>query len=135
MDYQLIKNKSKEKGISLKTLAESIKMTEQGLHAAFRNNTLTVSALEKISIQLDTPLTYFLVGETATVNENNMQYSNGYKEKYMQCLEDGKTLQKEYNQSLKSTIELQKELIISEREKLQMIKDWTGFQQFISNKS
>lgn len=59
MDYSLIKKLSEEKGISLKSLAESIKMTEQGMHAAFRNQTLTVAKLESIAQALQVDVKIF----------------------------------------------------------------------------
>lgn len=59
MDYSLIKEICKEKGITLKDIALKIDMSEAGMYRAFANNTLKVEALEKIAKALDVPPSYF----------------------------------------------------------------------------
>jgi transcriptional regulator with XRE-family HTH domain len=57
-----IERACKEKGLSIKALAEKIEMTEAGIYAAFRNDSLKVSALKNISAVLNTPISV-LMGE------------------------------------------------------------------------
>ena len=61
-DYQIdskIKNLVKKREISIKFLAEKIKMTESGLHSALKNNSVKIKTLHEISIILDVDISYF----------------------------------------------------------------------------
>ncbi|BDX37681.1 hypothetical protein CYCD_10360 [Tenuifilaceae bacterium CYCD] len=64
MDYELIKELAKKKGLSIKKIGEKIGMTDSGLYTAFINNTLKVDALEKIAEVLEVKPTYFF-GESS----------------------------------------------------------------------
>jgi transcriptional regulator with XRE-family HTH domain len=59
LNYSLIKNFASENKISLKDLAEKINLSEQGLHSGIKNQTLSVTNLEKISKVLNVPISKF----------------------------------------------------------------------------
>ncbi|MHA1659558.1 MAG: hypothetical protein ACTSUT_10610 [Promethearchaeota archaeon] len=59
MNYNKIKELSKQKKISFRKLSIKIDLTETGLYAAIRNNTLKVKDLEAISRVFKVPVKYF----------------------------------------------------------------------------
>lgn len=67
MDYELIKRLAQQKKNigSVKKLAELIEMTEQGLHKAIRNESLTVKKMELIADLLGLQLVLQPVGNIA----------------------------------------------------------------------
>ena len=74
MDYSKIKNEIKLKKVTIEDVATEIGMSRTGLQLALKNDTLTVSALEKISNVLGVPVYYwfsdnadFAVSETRRV--------------------------------------------------------------------
>lgn len=97
MKYSKIKKLAKDKNISLKELADKINMTEGGFFQSFRNETLKVSALEKISDVLNVPINYFFDDEKDFDNSNNgllkdkikeLQSELSEKNKYIKVLEE-----------------------------------------------
>lgn len=58
MDYSKIKRISQAKKVTIKSLAEKIGMTEHGLHASIRNNSLKIRDLEKIADVLNIPVVH-----------------------------------------------------------------------------
>lgn len=61
MNLQVIKHKVEEKRYpgGIKGLAESVGMTEQNLHRCIRENKIQAQNLERISLQLEVPITEF----------------------------------------------------------------------------
>lgn len=60
MDYGLIKKLAKEKGITVKKLAELSDITEPGLYKTMKNETMQIVVLERISTNLDvSPAVFF----------------------------------------------------------------------------
>lgn len=58
-NYQLIRDICKEKGFSLKQLAEAIGITEPGLQKLLRTKSTKISTLESIAQQLEVPINQF----------------------------------------------------------------------------
>lgn len=52
-NLQIIKKLAKDKGITLKSLAEQAGLTEQGLHKAIAANSTSIDTLERIAAQLE----------------------------------------------------------------------------------
>lgn len=65
MDYSIIKKLAQERKITLKTLAESVGITEQGFHGYVRKNTMPVNILEAIADKLNVHL--------ATIFQHDLQ--------------------------------------------------------------
>ncbi|TPE43943.1 helix-turn-helix domain-containing protein [Pontibacter mangrovi] len=59
---------AKSKGITIKSLADQISMTETGYYAAIRNNSLKLTTLYKIAEVLEVPVST-LIGETEEAGE------------------------------------------------------------------
>ena len=82
MDYTTIKKIAKSKGLSIKHLAEKSGITEQGFHAMVKNNSMTISTLERLCETLQISLvSLFSDGE-------HIKESSLYKDKYLSCLEE-----------------------------------------------
>ena len=69
MYYNNIKKIAGQKKITLRELAERIKMSEAGLYYAFRNDSLKVKDLEKIAEILDVPFDKFFEKGNIDVNQ------------------------------------------------------------------
>lgn len=59
MNYNLIKITAEKSSIAIKHIAEEIGMSETGLHAAIRNETLKIRDLENIAKVLSVPVSTF----------------------------------------------------------------------------
>jgi transcriptional regulator with XRE-family HTH domain len=59
MNYEIIKELAKQKGLSIKKLGDEIGMSDSGLYTAFINNTLKIDTLEKIAEVLGVSPSYF----------------------------------------------------------------------------
>ena len=59
MDYSLIKKELEFKDISFRDLCYRIDVTEQGLHQMIRKKSMKVDTLERISIALGLPVSYW----------------------------------------------------------------------------
>lgn len=84
MNFNRIKILAKLKKISLKDVSENIGLSEQGLHYSITNETLKVVDLEKISIFLNVPVSYFF--------EDNEIIYNDESKLYFQKAKNGKTI-------------------------------------------
>jgi DNA-binding Xre family transcriptional regulator len=69
MDYSYLKETIKTKKKSIKGIAELIEMSEQGLHSAFRNNTLKIKDLESICNVLKVSPCIFFIKENEKLFE------------------------------------------------------------------
>jgi len=68
MDYSRIKNELELKNLSIRELCCKIDVTEQGLHQMIRNKSMKIEVLERISIALGVPVTYWFEKQTNTRN-------------------------------------------------------------------
>lgn len=59
-NLSLIRSIAKERKITLKTLATQVGLTEQGLHKILRDNTTTITTIERIAQVLEvSPIVFF----------------------------------------------------------------------------
>lgn len=63
MNYNLVRNLAKQKGLSIREIGEKISMSDAGLYRAFINNSLKVDSLEKIADVLGVSPCYFFQPE------------------------------------------------------------------------
>jgi len=68
MDYSLIKIELERKNLSIRELCNMIDVTEQGLHQMIRNKSMKIEVLERISIALEVPVTYWFEKQPNTRN-------------------------------------------------------------------
>lgn len=79
-----IKQILKRKGKTMKDLCYQIKMTENGLIYAFKNNSLKVSTLQRIAEVLDVPLHNIISpGKAYVLDTKELQKSEEEAEKYL----------------------------------------------------
>jgi len=91
-----IKNLCLEKNVSLKELAENIGITYQGLNKCIRKNNMQCSDLEKVTIFLGVPVSYFFEegvtggsGVEKNFNHSQINYQQGDGNKNAQHVGDG----------------------------------------------
>lgn len=74
----IIKQLAKQKGITLKTLATRVNLTEQGLHKAISANSTSIDTLERIAAQLDvSPHVFFGADSTTPIKGDVVKASKG----------------------------------------------------------
>ena len=115
MNYSIIKELANEKNFSIRKLCLKIGISEQGLHAAIRNNTLKIRDLEKIANVLGVNIEYFfkensnidISGQVQIGNGNkqNMNYADRFKD-----MEADNRLLKEKIKGLQNEVLLLKEM-------------------------
>ncbi len=76
----------------MKKIAELIEMSEHGLHASMKKDTLTIKNLEKIASVLEVPVSYFFEESKAEVkkiigngNNVNIGKNNGNNKTHTDC--------------------------------------------------
>lgn len=100
-----VKKLAKLREISMRKLCQRIEMTENGLAAAFKNNTLKVETLVKISQVLGVPVSYFFDETSSNINlvshgighnqGTNTTQNIGTTRECIECFERNKGLEKE----------------------------------------
>lgn len=70
-----IKQIAKDKGVTLSDLAAKIDMTESGMYAMFRNNSIKISTLEKISEVLNVSILSFFEETISMASEPQVKYN------------------------------------------------------------
>lgn len=70
-----IKQIAKDKGVTLSDLAAKIDMTESGMYAMFRNNSIKISTLEKISEVLNVSILSFFEETISMASETQVKYN------------------------------------------------------------
>ena len=61
-DFEKIRYLCKRKGITLKSLAENINMTQAGVQNIFKTNNTSIETLEQLCKYFEVPPSYFLEG-------------------------------------------------------------------------
>jgi transcriptional regulator with XRE-family HTH domain len=113
MNFNKIKNICEQKGLTIPQLAEKIDLSEAGLYQSFRNQSMKVDILEKISTALEVPIWVFfdLNPESAIAplkKENEelrgnlviLETTKAYLEKEVKDLIEMVHILKQLNQSL-----------------------------------
>lgn len=67
MNYNRIKTELERRGITIKDFCRKVDLTEQGLHQMIRNGSMKVDVLERISDELDVPVSFWF--DEPTVDE------------------------------------------------------------------
>ena len=106
MNYNRLKELLKSNNYSVKSMAEKIGMSEQGLHASIRNDSLTVSNLEKIANALGVPVCSFFEEKTSSFEVGEQAPMYGTRHANFNC---EKLIQE--NEHLKKEIELKDKII------------------------
>ncbi len=78
-DLSIIRAISKNKGMTLKNLAEKLHISEPGLQRILRTNSTKIETLEKIAEILDMQVTEFF-SQTAMIPNNDIVYTNFIKD-------------------------------------------------------
>ncbi len=89
MDYSILKKIAQKRGITLKSLSESIGVTEAGFHGWIRKNTFPVDKLEAIAEMLNVDIVELFGAET--VSRKDIEY----KDRYLSCMEEKEKLYQE----------------------------------------
>ena len=77
MDFELIKNLCIEKKITIPELSERIGMSKAGLYTTIKNQTISVTILEKIAEVLEVPVTVFF--KESLINPEDEEALLNYK--------------------------------------------------------
>lgn len=118
VDYNLLRKKIKDKGITIVDLSQKIGLSRTGLTKTFKNKSLTVATLEKLSKELDIPVTFWFepANQKNMVSEPNDAYLR-YDEK-----------------SNHIELEINKELVSALKAEITFLRSQVSFLQELINK-
>ena len=101
MDFDKIKSLCLNKRITIPELSEKIGMSRAGLYTTIKNQTITVTTLEKIAEALEVPVSVFFESGSNQESEFLRKKMEEYKESYKSLLEVHAKLKNEYDNLLK----------------------------------
>lgn len=127
-NLQKIKELSRKKNISLKSIAEQIGVSEQGIHKMIREETMSAVVLEKITRILNVSVCMFFDPD---VQRTNFEQYNANAERSIAAKKIGKVDQRDMlpkkndNQSdlEEQVIKLQRELLEAKDEIISLMKE------------
>lgn len=118
-NLQKIKDLSKEKNISIKSIAETIGVSEQGLHKMIREETMSVVVLEQIARILSADICLFFDIDVAL---HQTEHYEAKGERGIAARKVGKVDNRNATSSGQQIIELQKELLEAKNQIINLLQ-------------